>query len=89
MYRFKLIFGLAAIFIGLFSTDISAQRKIVTIDGRMDELMFHEKRKWLGDDGLPYREENVKGKLSPHQETYHMVKIYGYDPNIKIEAPIK
>ena len=61
----------------------------LSIDAFTNELLFHEMRKWIGDDGLPYREEDVKGKLSPREETKRIVTTYDYDPSIKIEAPIK
>jgi len=59
------------------------------VNGDGAELAFNEMRRWIGDDGLPYREEDVKGKLSPREETSKRVVTYEYDPNIKIEAPIK
>lgn len=59
------------------------------IDSNGNELLFHEMRKWIGDDGLPYRGEDVKGKLSPREEIKRTVTTYEYDPTIKIEAPIK
>jgi hypothetical protein len=61
----------------------------VLINANGPELMFTELRKWIGEDGLPYREETVRGKLSPREETAKRVVTYEYDPKIKIEAPIK
>jgi len=52
------------------------------------ELSFHESRRWIGDDGLPYREEEVKGMVHPRIETFRDSTTYDYNPNIKIEAPI-
>ena len=61
----------------------------LSIDGNGDELMFRDVRKWIGEEGLPYREEELTGKLSPRDETGRRITTYEYDPNIKIEAPIK
>lgn len=59
------------------------------VDGSSKELSFRELRKWIGPDGLPYREENILGKLVPREEKEKRVTTYEYEPNIKIEAPIK
>lgn len=61
----------------------------IVINSDTNELKFNEVRRWVSDTGLPYREEVVSGKLSPREETKRTVTTYEYDPNIKIEAPIK
>ncbi|MEO6051976.1 MAG: hypothetical protein ABIP78_11685 [Pyrinomonadaceae bacterium] len=53
------------------------------------ELTFQEVRMWVGQDGLVYRQELVEGKLFPRTETLRSVSTYDYDPNIKVEAPMK
>jgi hypothetical protein len=61
----------------------------LSIDTSSNELMFHEMRKWIGIDGLPYREEDLRGKLSPREDTKRIITTYDYDPKITIEAPVK
>lgn len=61
----------------------------ISIDGSGKELTFKESKEWIGDDGFPYKKEETKGKLFPRDETHQTVTTYTYDPNIKIEAPIK
>lgn len=53
-----------------------------------DELRFSESRDWIGEDGLPYREENVTGKLFPRVEAVRETTTYEYTLNLRIEAPI-
>lgn len=52
-------------------------------------LTFSERQKWFADDGLILKEEILEGSLSPRTETRRFVVTYEYDPEIKIEAPIK
>lgn len=59
------------------------------ISSLANELRFRHTRKWVGEDGLPYREEFITGILHPREEKSRTTQSYEYDPNIKIEAPVK
>jgi hypothetical protein len=61
----------------------------LSVNGNTDELDFREDRDWVDEEGLPYREEMVSGKLYPREEKRRRTIIYEYDPKITIEAPIK
>lgn len=61
----------------------------LSVDGNGKELLFTALKKWIGEDGFPYRTESTKGKLFPRDERQRLVMSYEYDPSIKIEAPIK
>ena len=63
--------------------------EMLSINSDTNELTFTESRRWIASDGLLHRQEYVSGKLSPREETIRTVTTYEYDPNIKIEAPIK
>ena len=53
------------------------------------ELKYHERKDWIGEEGLVYRREQSKGTLYPRTETYKELVTYDYNASIKIEAPIK
>ena len=59
------------------------------IESVSNALRFFEERIWIDEGGLPRREEEIRGKVSPRSETYKQVVEYDYVPNLKIEAPIK
>lgn len=63
--------------------------EFLIIENKDHELWFRESRHWIGENKLPYQTETVKGKFSPRDVTSRLVTTYEYDPNIKIEAPIK
>ena len=51
-------------------------------------LTVRESRRWISEDGTPYREEEVYGTVSPRTERTRTTTTYEYDPRIKIEAPM-
>ena len=61
----------------------------LNITSDKNELTFTESRHWVGEDGLPYRQEYLSGKVSPRIETSRNVTTFDYTANFKIEAPIK
>ena len=74
----------------IFLNGISAQLfDELDISSETNGLMFKERRKWFGDDGSFLKEEFVEGLLSPRVENRRSTTTYEYDPNIKIEAPLK
>ena len=75
-----------AVFLNGMSVKLFERLDIRTVG---DELRFAESRNWIGEDGLPYREENVSGRLSPRIEMARETVTFDYNPNIKIEAPVK
>lgn len=54
-----------------------------------ENLYYWENKFWLNSDGFVIREELKRGLLSPERLDEQESKTYEYDPNIKIEAPIK
>lgn len=52
-------------------------------------LTYNEEKHWISDDGLLLKSEESNGLLSPKIEKSKTVRNYEYNPNIKIEAPIK
>lgn len=52
-------------------------------------LNFEDSINWYNQQGQFLRTETVKGLLEPRIENYREVVTYEYEPNIKIEAPIK
>lgn len=74
----------------IFLDGISAQLfDELDISSETNGLTFKERRKWFGDDGSFLKEEFVEGLLSPRLENRRSTTTYEYDPNLKIEAPIK
>ena len=63
--------------------------EVISVSTKASELVFNQSRMWVDVDGLPYREEHTLGKMAPRIETYRSVLEYEYDPNMKIEKPIK
>ena len=61
----------------------------LSVSSKANELVFNQIRMWVDVDDLPYREEHTLGKMAPRIETYRSVSMYEYDPNIRIEKPIK
>ncbi|MBC7795440.1 MAG: hypothetical protein H7Z37_01045 [Pyrinomonadaceae bacterium] len=52
-------------------------------------LAFDDSLVWYNLQGQFLRTETVRGLLEPRSETYRSTVNYEYNPNIKIEAPIK
>ncbi len=50
---------------------------------------FYESKFWLSKDGLIIREERSDGLIEPKRINRVTIDTYEYDPQIKIEAPIK
>ena len=52
---------------------------------------FRESKKWIGKDGLVYREEEVSGTVSPRFEGAKVTSTHTYNPSpaISIKAPMK
>lgn len=63
--------------------------EMIAVEGSGKELLLITLRRWIGDDGFPYRSESTKGKLYPRDERQRFVTTYEYDPIMGIEAPIK
>jgi hypothetical protein len=73
-----------------FVGGISARKQIqFLIERAPNGLSFDDFRIWLNQDGSFVRSERIKGLLEPRIEKTHSVVTYEYNPNIKIEAPIK
>jgi hypothetical protein len=51
-------------------------------------LSFSNSQFWLDSSGAIIREEDSSGLLEPRLEQYRTTKIYNYDAQFKIEAPI-
>ena len=54
-----------------------------------DGLSFEETVFWLNNDGLIIRQETKKGLIDPRKVKVINLSLYTYDPNIRIEVPIK
>lgn len=62
----------------------------LTIVNTRDGLSFDDEASWFDQtSGLLLKSEETKGLLDPRVEQTRSVTTYEYDPNIKIEAPIK
>lgn len=52
-------------------------------------LSYWENKFWLNKDGFVIRKETKIGSLEPEQIKSRYITAYEYDPDLKIEAPIK
>ena len=52
-------------------------------------LNYDEETFLIGETGFLIKKDFFKGQLNPRNVKWHQTFIYEYDPNIKIEAPIK
>ena len=59
------------------------------IERSSDGLIYDDFTNWIGQDGAFIKSERTKGWLEPKIERTRSVVTFEYDPNIKIEAPIK
>lgn len=62
--------------------------EIFLVNTKERELIFQQRRTWIGIDGLIHRKNVVNGKLAPMVETHRTETTYEYDPKIKIEVPL-
>lgn len=73
-----------------FVSGISARKqRQFLIERTANGLSFDDFLIWFNQDGSFIKSERIKGLLEPRIEKTHSVVTYEYDPNIKIEAPIK
>jgi hypothetical protein len=60
-----------------------------SIEKTSEGLSFDDMAVWLDSNGFFLKSERIKGLLEPRTEKSRSVVTYEYEPNIKIEAPIK
>lgn len=52
-------------------------------------MTFTDDRIWIRGDGKVHGRQSISGTLNPREESERFVSSYEYDPNVKIEPPIK
>lgn len=73
-----------------FISGISARKlRQYLIEKTPEGLSFDDYRAWFDQNGLFVRSERTKGLLEPRLEKTYSIATYEYNPNIKIDAPIK
>jgi hypothetical protein len=75
-----------SVFLGNFQSDLYER---LTIKEGKSGLEMIESRYWIGLEGFLLQEEEVEGTFSPRVVKNRRLVKYDYEPNIKIEAPIK
>jgi hypothetical protein len=56
---------------------------------KLGDRIYRRYKIWISKDGLSLKIEMEDQNPNPGKTLYRLLQIYEFDPNIKLEAPIK